>query len=149
LIVFGGALESGGHLKNVFESSFSIYSNKQAWRKVSAIPLTHACLANAKVRHEVTIKADGTIMNLEEGGNPLACLYNDLDCSNNKIFVGFLVEWGYMSADLFSALVTQCDMDKVQYRIMAPHSQAWINALAAISTAGGFFMVTICSQCQN
>jgi hypothetical protein len=104
LIVFGGAFKSGRHLKNVFESSFSIYANQKAWRKVGAIPLTHACLTDAKVRHAVTIKADGTVINQEEGGDPLACLYNDLDHSN-KIFVGFLVEWGYKRADLFSALV--------------------------------------------
>jgi hypothetical protein len=50
-------------------------------------------LDNAQVRHEVTIKADGTIINKEEGGDPLACLYDGLECSN-KTFVGFLVEWG-------------------------------------------------------
>jgi hypothetical protein len=141
LIVFGGALESGRHLKNVFESSFSVHANRQAWRKVGAVPLTRACLADAKVRHEVTIKADGTVINQEEGGDPLACLYDDLDRSN-KVFVGFLKEWGYERADLFSASVTRRDMDQVQERITAPHSQARIDALAAVSTAGGFFMVT-------
>ncbi len=33
-------------------------------------------------------------------------------------------------------------MDQVQERITAPHSQARIDALATVSTAGGFFMVT-------
>jgi hypothetical protein len=68
----------------------------------------------------------------EEGGDPLACLYDD----------GFLVEWGYKRADLFSALVAQLHMDKVQEQITMPCSQEWINALALIKTAGGFFRVT-------
>jgi hypothetical protein len=126
LIVFGGALESGCHLKNVFKSSFSVDANQQAWKKVGAIPLTHACLADAEVRHEVTIKASGTVINQEEGGDPLACLYDDLDRSN-KVFVDFLVEWGYKRGDLFSASVTWHDMDKAQERITEPHSQARIS----------------------
>jgi hypothetical protein len=141
MIVFGGELQSGRRLKNVFESSFSIANNKRAWQKVGAVPLTRACLDDAKVRHEVTIRADGTVVNQEEGGDPLACLYDDLERSN-KTFVGFLVEWGYERADLFSASVARRDMDKVQERITAPHSQERIDALAAVKTAGGFFRVT-------
>jgi hypothetical protein len=141
MIVFGRKLRSGRILKNVFEALFSVNNNKRSWRKVGAVPLTRACLDDAKVRHEVTIRADGTVVNQEEGGDPLACLYADLERSN-KTFVGLLVEWGYERADLFSASVARRDMDKVQERITAPHSQARIDALAAVSTAGGFFMVT-------
>ena len=141
MIVFGRTLESGRHLKNVFESSFSVHNNKQSWRKVGAVPLTRACLDDAKVRHEVTIKADGTVINQEEGGDPLASLYDELERSN-RTFVGFLVEWGYERADLLSASVARKDMDRVQERITAPHSQERIDALSAVNTAGGFFRVT-------
>jgi hypothetical protein len=58
-------------------------------------------LDDAKVRHEVMIKADGTVVNQEEGGDPLACLYNDLEHSN-KTCVGFLVEWRYMREQISS-----------------------------------------------
>ncbi len=69
MIVFGRELQSCRRLKNVFKSSFSVLNNKRSWRKVGAIPLTRACLDDAKVRHEVTIKADGTVVNQEEGGD--------------------------------------------------------------------------------
>jgi hypothetical protein len=56
MMVFGQELQSGcWHLKNVFKSSFSVDNNKWSWSKVCTIPQTHACLDNAKVRHEVMI----------------------------------------------------------------------------------------------
>ena len=65
LLIFGGVGTNKSNksieLEDAFQAAFGYEKNKQVWKKLGFSPFTRSCLEDTKVKHELIIRADGTI----------------------------------------------------------------------------------------
>jgi hypothetical protein len=60
LLIFGGK-DGEMELEDAFAKAFSVERNLAIWKKVGTVPLTRACLLDAKAAHHVVTDANGVV----------------------------------------------------------------------------------------
>ena len=99
LLVFGGDYTNDEgvvlcHLEGAFDEAFLFDRNQQVWKKLGFYPFTRACLLDAKVKHKVVVRADGSIdleadplahvlMRYENGNKEAVAKINELGAAGN------------------------------------------------------------------
>ena len=77
-------------LEDAFQAAFGYEKNKQVWKKLGFSPFTRSCLEDTKVKHELIIRADGTI---DETADPNTFVMLALE-EENKAAVATLNSFG-------------------------------------------------------
>lgn len=133
LLIFGG--EDGDVvLEDAFAKAFSPERNLAVWVKVGTVPLTRACLSDAKVAHEIVTDANGVI---------------DVDADPMTKLLVALEEANHRACDHLCTV--KCDGDKLRNfapRVLAKapvtelYSKERQDELLRASTAGKHFHAT-------
>jgi hypothetical protein len=133
LLIFGGK-DGDVELEDAFAKAFSVERNLAVWAKCGAVPLTRACLLDAKVAHQVVTDANGVV---DVDADPMTTLFMALEEANHR------------ACDHLSA--QGCDGDKlrsfaprvsVKLAVTEPYSRERQDALTVSSSAGKHFHAT-------
>ena len=139
LLVFGGDYTNDEgvvlcRLEGAFDEAFSFDRNQQVWRKLGFYPFTRACLLDAKVKHEVVVRADGTI-DLE--ADPLAHVLMKYE-NENKEAVAKINQLGAAGNYLLKQ-APKLTAQRKKIAVTVPNTRERQDALGRASTAGGQF----------
>jgi hypothetical protein len=133
LLVFGG-IDGEVELEDAFAKAFSVERNLAVWKKVGTVPLTRACLLDAKVAHQVVTDANGVV---DVDADPMTSLLLTLEHAN------------HLACDHLCA--QGCDGDQLRSsapRVLAKaavtehYSRERQDALMAANTAGKHYHAT-------
>ena len=122
-------------LRDSFAEAFSLETCLSSWRQCGSVPLTRCALLSNKVRHEITLTADGTV---DEEGDPSETQKLLAIESANHFACDYLTGLGFDGAQLR----LDAPREKKRRQLTVPHSKECLDAIRAAKTAGQLFHAT-------
>ena len=138
LLVFGGDYTNEGvvlcRLESAFDEAFLFDRNQEVWRKLGFYPFTRACLLDAKVKHEVVLRADGSI-NIE--ADPQSHILMEFEKENKEAVAKINQLGGDGKHILIEAPKLSPHRKKIA--VTVPNTRERQDAIGRASTVGGQF----------
>ena len=138
LLVFGGDYINEGvvlcHLESAFDEAFSFDRNQEVWKKLGFYPFTRACLLDAKVKHEVVLRPDGSI---DLDADPQSTILIEIE-KENKEAVAKINQLGGDGKHL-SIDAPKLSAHRKKIAVTVPNTRERQDAIGRASTAGGQF----------